>query len=106
MKPTVFLSLYEKLEALVQRLPEGLRAPILREITPIKTLFLLQRPPRIVLLGDRAASRTALVNALFGTDVARDGEDAVQSASWQTFAQRGRGALQVLDARRPARWLA
>ena len=102
MNPTVFLSLYEKLEALVQRLPEGLRAPILREITPIKTLFLLQRPPRIVLLGDRAASRTALVNALFGADVAREGEDAVQSASWQPFTQRGRGTLRLLDARRPA----
>jgi uncharacterized protein (DUF697 family) len=102
MKSTVFLSLYQKLEALVQRLPEGLRAPILREITPIKTLFLLQRPPRIVLLGDRAASRTALVNALFGADVARDGEDAVQSASWLAFTLHGRGTLRVLDARRPA----
>jgi uncharacterized protein (DUF697 family) len=102
MKSNVFLSLYEKLEALVQRLPEGLRAPILREITPIKTLFLLQRAPRIVLLGDRAASRTALINAIFGTAVARDGEDALQSASWQAFTQRGRGTLRVLDARRPA----
>ena len=102
MKQSVFLSIYEKLEALVQRLPEGLRAPILREITPIKTLFLLQRPPRIVLLGDRAASRTAVVNALFGEAVARPDEDAVQSASWQEFARSGRGTLHVLDARRPS----
>ena len=102
MKQSVFLSLYEKLESLVQRLPDGLRSPILREITPIKTLFLLQRPPRIVLLGDRAASRTALVNALFGEDVARPEEDAVQSSSWQEFARSGRGTLRVLDARRPS----
>lgn len=102
MKPSVFLSIYEKLEAVVQRLPEGLRGPILREITPIKTLFLLQRPPRIVLLGDRAASRTAFVNALFGEAIARDGEDAVQSSSWQEFARGGRGALRILDARRPS----
>ncbi len=102
MKQSIFLSIYEKLEALVQRLPDGLRAPILREITPIKTLFLLQRPPRIVLLGDRAASRTALVNALFGETVARPEEDAVQSTSWQEFARSGRGTLRVLDARRPA----
>ena len=102
MKQSVFLSIYEKLESLVQRLPEGLRSPILREITPIKTLFLLQRPPRIVLLGERAASRTALVNALFGESVARPDEDAVQSASWQEFARAGRGALRVLDARRPS----
>ena len=102
MKQSVFLSIYEKLESLVQRLPEGLRGPILREITPIKTLFLLQRPPRIVLLGDRAASRTALVNALFGEAVARADEDALQSASWQEFARSGRGALRLLDARLPA----
>ena len=102
MKQSVFLSIYEKLESLVQRLPDGLRAPILREITPIKTLFLLQRPPRIVLLGDRAASRTALVNALFGESVARPDEDSVQSASWQEFARSGRGTLRMLDARRPS----
>lgn len=102
MKQSVFLSIYEKLESLVQRLPEGLRGPILREITPIKTLFLLQRPPRIVLLGDRAASRTALVNALFGEAIARPEEDALQSAAWQEFARAGRGNLRVLDARRPS----
>ena len=102
MKPSLFLSLYEKLESLVHRLPEGLRAPILREITPVKTLFLLQRPPRVVLLGERAASRTALVNALFGSAIAHPDEDAVQSAAWQDFVQRGRGTLRVLDARRPA----
>ncbi len=102
MKQSVFLSIYEKLESLVQRLPEGLRGPILREITPIKTLFLLQRPPRIVLLGDRAASRTALVNALFGEAIARPDEDALQSAAWQEFARAGRGTLRVLDARRPS----
>ena len=102
MKQSVFLSVYEKLEGLVQRLPEGLRGPILREITPIKTLFLLQRPPRIVLLGDRAASRTALVNALFGEPVARRDEDALQSTAWQEFARAGRGTLRVLDARRPS----
>ena len=102
LKPSVFLSIYEKLESLVQRLPEGLRSPILREITPIKTLFLLQRAPRIVLLGDRAASRSALVNALFGEAVTRADEDAVQSASWQEFARSGRGTLRMLDARRPS----
>ena len=46
MKPSTFLSLYDKLEKLVRHLPESLQGPILREITPIKTLFLLQRAPR------------------------------------------------------------
>ncbi len=96
------LSLYEKLESLVQRLPESLQSPILREITPIKSLFLLQRPPRILLLGDRAASRTELVNALFGAEVAYATEDHLQDGSWQVFTMPGKGTMRLLDARKPA----
>lgn len=96
------LGLYEKLEKLVHKLPESLQSPILREISPIKSLFLLGRPPRVLLLGDRGASRTALVNAIFRSEVARVSEDHVQDGAWQLFAQTGRGRLRVLDARRPA----
>src|SRR6476659_6877430 len=58
------ITLYDKLEKLVARLPQPLQSPILREVRPIKTLFLHQRAPRILLLGDRAASRSELINAL------------------------------------------
>ena len=102
MKPSTFLSLYEKLEALVQRLPESLRAPILREITPIKTLFLLQRAPRLVLLGPSGAGKVELLHGLFGADVTRPGEENLGDGTWQTFGQKSRGTLQLLDARRPA----
>ncbi len=95
------LALYEKLERLVQRLPEKLQSPIMREITPIKSLFLKQRAPRLLLLGDRASSRSALANALFRASVAAVEEDHVQSGGWQVFSN-GRGRLQMLDARRPA----
>ncbi len=94
------LALYEKLEHLVQSLPGPLQSPILREITPIRTLFLQRRPPRVVLLGNRAASRTALINALFGAVVAESAEDHVQAGAWQLFTQ-GHGDLRLLDARRP-----
>ena len=66
MKPSTFLSLYEKLEKLVHRLPDSLQQPILREITPIKTIFLLQRAPRLVLLGPAGAGKVELLRALFG----------------------------------------
>ena len=102
MKPSTFLSLYEKIEALVQRLPESLRGPILREITPIKTLFLLQRAPRLVLLGPAGAGKVELLHGLFGADVARPGEENLSDGTWQTFGQKSRGTLQLLDARRPA----
>jgi uncharacterized protein (DUF697 family) len=96
------LALYEKIERLVQRLPQPLQSPILREISPIKTLFLQQRPPRLLLIGDRAASRTEIVNSLFAAEVAEATEDHVQSGSWQVFSRPGRGNLRVLDARRPS----
>ncbi|MEQ1859890.1 MAG: hypothetical protein ABMA13_08140 [Chthoniobacteraceae bacterium] len=95
------LALVEKLEALLKKLPDGLHQPILREIEPLKTLFLKQRPPRLVLLGERAVSRAQIVNALFGTAVAGATDDSRQSAAWDVFSLGGRGTLRMLDARRP-----
>jgi uncharacterized protein (DUF697 family) len=95
------LSLYEKLEAVLKKLPEGLHQPILREIEPIKTLFLQQRPPRLVLVGDRSVSRAQLVNALFGANAANPAEDITQSGQWETFSLPGRGKIRLLDARLP-----
>ncbi|MEP6667535.1 MAG: DUF697 domain-containing protein [Chthoniobacter sp.] len=101
MKPSTFLPLYEKLEALVNRLPQGLQTPILREITPIKTLFLMQRPPRIVLVGPNGAGKAELLAALFGAEVFRPGEENLSDGHWQTIGRAGRGSLRLLDARRP-----
>ena len=101
MTLTSFVSLYDKLERLVQRLPESLQGPILREITPIKTLFLLQRPPRLVLLGQRTAGKAALLNALFAGEALRADEELLHDGVWQSIARQGRGTLRLLDARRP-----
>jgi uncharacterized protein (DUF697 family) len=102
MKPSTFLSFYEKLEKLVHRLPGPLQQPILREITPIKTLFLLQRAPRIVLLGASGAGKVELINGLFGMATVQAGEENLSDGSWQNFGHSSRGALRLLDARRPA----
>jgi uncharacterized protein (DUF697 family) len=102
MKPSSFLPLYEKLEALVNKLPHGLQQPILREITPIKNLFLLQRPPRIVLVGANGAGKAELLAALFGADVLQPGEENLSDGHWQTISRAGHGSLRLLDARRPA----
>src|SRR5438067_8818149 len=102
MKPSTFLALYEKLEGFVHRLPSALQQPILREITPIKTLFLLQRAPRLVLLGSGGAGKVELVNALFGGEALRPGEENLSDGTWQEIGRTGRGTLKLLDARRPA----
>lgn len=95
------LALYEKLEALLRKLPDSMHQPILREIEPLKTLFLQQRPPRLVLLGERDASRAEIVNAIFGDALASASDDAHQSGAWDAFAAGGKGTLRVLDARQP-----
>ena len=102
MKPSSFLSLYEKLEGLVRRLPEGLQQPILREITPIKTLFLLQRPPRVVLLGPGTTAKAELLRVLFCSDILPPGEENLSDGHWHDYGSAGRGSLRILDARRPA----
>lgn len=101
MKPSSFLPFYEKLEALVHKLPQGIQEPILREITPIKTLFLMQRPPHIVLVGPNGAGKAELLTALFGDEVFRPGEENLNDGHWQTIERAGRGSLRLLDARRP-----
>lgn len=95
------LAIYDKLEAVLKKLPEGLHQPILREIEPIKTLFLQQRPPRFVLLGDRSVSRAAVINALYGISAAQMVDDVTQSGVWDVYSVSGRGTLSMLDARRP-----
>jgi uncharacterized protein (DUF697 family) len=102
MKPSSFLSIYDKLEKLVHRLPSSLQEPILREITPVKTLFLLQRAPRFVLLGHEGAGKVELVNGLFDGDALSPGEEHLSDGSWTEINRTGRGSLRVLDARRPA----
>jgi uncharacterized protein (DUF697 family) len=102
MKFASFLAIYEKIEALVYRLPKGLQAPILTEIRPIKTLFLLRRPPRIVLTGPNGAGKAEMLAALFGADVLLPGEENLSDGRWQAIGRTGRGTLDLLDARRPA----
>src|SRR4051812_18874518 len=95
------LTIYDKLEKLVLRLPEAVHQPILREIKPIKTLFLMQRPPRIALVGERAAKKSDLISAVFGDDVPESTAEILHDGAWQSLSLRGRGTLRLLDARRP-----
>lgn len=102
MKPAKLLYFYEKLEKLVTRLPAPLQKPILQEITPVKKLFLCQRPPRIVLLGQHGIGKAHLINAFFNAEIVRPHEEQPTTASWQDFTRIGHGTIRLLDARRPA----
>jgi uncharacterized protein (DUF697 family) len=101
---STFLNVFEKIEGFAHKLPGALQKPILQEVTPLKELFLLQRPPRFVVTGDPAVGAAGLFNAIFGAPVApfaESGEAEPPSpfAGWKEFSQSGRGVLRLLDAR-------
>lgn len=88
------LEYYEHFERLVQKLPKPLQQPLLREIGPIKDLFLRQRAPRIVVLGDAEVPLARLVHAIFSAPV-----EGVEAAEWLTYRSEAGAELRVADAR-------
>ena len=104
---STFLSLFEKVEGLAGKLPGGLHKTVLNAVTPVKDLFLLQRPPRIVLVGDASVGGAGLFNAIFSAPVAPfepvdgGGPEQPPATGWQSLAHAGRGVIQLLDARGP-----
>jgi len=89
------LSLYDRFTGLVEKLPGGLQKPILRELVPIRELFLEQRPARLMLIGSAGKSVPEFLNAIAAVTV----ETGDSQNGWRTYDVPGRGALQVLDAR-------
>lgn len=94
MSRSTLLSAYEKLAALLAKLPGPLQRPIMKELEPIKEIFLIQRPPRLAILGDAGVGLPALVNALAGRTVLRA---PLAGGSWTTV--RGAGVLELADLR-------
>jgi uncharacterized protein (DUF697 family) len=100
MKPAVkhraLLGLIEKAERLAARLPGPLQKPVLAELTPLKNIFLLQRPPRVLVCGSADANIGSLFDTLAGVPLACAGEGA---GSWQSLSHDAHGHIRVLDAR-------
>jgi uncharacterized protein (DUF697 family) len=92
------LAIYEKLEALIAKLPGPLQNAVMNELKPIKQIFLTQRVAHLVLLGDASADASAFFSALLSGDLRMLSPQ--QDAGWITYEQKGKGGFQVLDARR------
>jgi uncharacterized protein (DUF697 family) len=90
------LGVYNRVTGLIEKLPGGLQKPILRELTPIRQLFLEQRPARLLLIGIAGTSPGEFLTSLGAADLQADGSDN----GWQSFFAPGRGNIQILDARR------
>ncbi len=95
MNRETLLTNYERLTKLVEKLPGGLQKPILKELIPIRELFLEQRPARIMLLGGTGKSvpefLRGICDSVFETGASDNG--------WRTYGVVGKGDVQILDAR-------
>lgn len=89
------LTLYERLTGLVEKLPGGLQKPILRELVPIRELFLEQRPPRLMLIGPSTCSVPEFLSRMGALDLITGDADN----GWRSYHAGKRGRAEIVDAR-------
>lgn len=90
----------ERLEELLDRVPEPLARELRERISELRELLLEQRPPRFALVGRRGAGKSSLINAFFGRAVAKVGHEKATTARGRWFTHRGDlGAMDILDSR-------
>jgi hypothetical protein len=94
------LHIVERLEGLLGKLPAAIQKPVLHELTPLKELFLQQRPPRLLLAGSGRWPMPQVVNLLFNGDAVEPSRQMVfEIFRWQDLEIKDRGTVSVLDAR-------
>lgn len=99
MNQPVLLHIVERLENFLGKLPETIQKPILSELTPLKELFLQQRPPRFVLLGSTKKSVPELMKIFFELPDEPTADAPMSIYRWQEISIGGRGTISILDAR-------
>src|SRR5215472_3335250 len=100
MNQSTLVQIAERLESLAARLPEKIRRPLLRELSPLKQLFLQQRRPRFLFIGSSKIPMQQIIDPLF----APDGEQRLNVAltpvhRWTDWTIPGHGTISILDAR-------
>ncbi|HYY35317.1 MAG TPA: hypothetical protein VE867_02990 [Candidatus Binatia bacterium] len=98
MKTPSLLQIVERLERLAGRLPSKIQKAVLSELTPLKQLFLQQRPPRFLFAGSAKIPARKIISALFGS-----AEFVAKSAAplcrWFEVGFPERGKISVIDVR-------
>ena len=97
-RPSVLLRLHDKLAGLLEKLPGSLQKPILRELRPIRDLFLDQRAPRLALFGNDSTSTPALLAAMDISGL----HTGHSTQGWRQYSTSTGAAILVLDARNDA----
>ncbi|MGI9089336.1 MAG: YcjF family protein [Chthoniobacterales bacterium] len=100
MNQPLFLHIVERLEGFLGKLPATIQKPILHELTPLKELFLKQRPPRFVLTGSHKVPAQDVFAALFAAAQPGDLRDIlVEVFRWHDLNVGNHGTIALLDAR-------
>jgi uncharacterized protein (DUF697 family) len=100
VNPPSLLQIVERLERLAGKLPYRIQKAVLSELTPLKQLFLLQRPPRFLFTGSAKIPAREIVDALFGMAGFTQADDApFPFCRWFDVSFPERGKISVLDAR-------
>ena len=100
MNQPFLLHVVERLESFAGKLPATIQKPILSELTPLKELFLRQRPPRFLLAGSNKIPVNRIFATIFGSSrLDDDANTSADSARWSDLRIADRGSVSVLDAR-------
>ena len=99
MNRSLFLHVVERLEGLVGRLPATIQRPILSELTPLKELFLKQRPPRFVFTGSANTLLPELMTAMFPRFNPDEMGTTHRKEHWRDYHLQDHGTISILDAR-------
>lgn len=99
MKQTTLVQIAERLESLAGKLPEKIRHPVLRELTPLKQLFLQQRRPRFLFIGSSKTPMQKIIDLLFASADERVNVTVTAVHRWTDWTIQGQGTISILDAR-------
>src|SRR5215471_20128478 len=100
MNQSTLVQIAERLERLAGKLPEKIRRPVLRELVPLKQLFLQQRRPRFLFIGSSKMPMQQIIDLLFAPDPqAGVNVNLTPVHRWTEWTIPGRGTISILDAR-------
>jgi uncharacterized protein len=100
VNPPSLLQIVERLERLACNLPSRIRKAVLSELTPLKQLFLQQRPPRFFFIGSSRVPMSQIVRVLFApTEFTHRRDLPSRVCRWHDVSLPERGTISVLDAR-------
>ena len=100
MKQTTLVQIAERLETLAGKLPEKIRRPVLRELVPLKQLFLQQRRPRFLFIGSSKKPMQQIIDPLFASEVdERVRVTLTPVHRWTDWTIPGHGIISILDGR-------